>query len=81
MLMATLGLPTIISTVSTGPSKSIEDSQRVIVKNFLPVSEHKGDIRAYRVSYLVYLRSDDQSGDSESLKRDPDRLIGRVGAM
>ena len=65
----------------TGPSKSIEDSQRVIAKNFLPISEHEDDIRAYRVSYLVYLRSDDKFGDSQGQNRDPDRLIGRVGAM
>lgn len=33
------------------------------------------------MSYLVYLRSDDKSGDSQGQKRDDDSLIGRVGAM
>ena len=45
----------------------------------MPISEHEGDIRKYRASYNVYLRSPTDSGESQSQLRDPSRYIGRVG--
>lgn len=48
----------------------------------LPISEHEGDIRKYRVSYNVYLWSPTNSSDSQDQLRvrDPARFIGCAGA-
>ena len=63
----------------TGPSKSIEETQQHLVKSHLPISEHGGDIREYRASYAVYIRSPTDADDTESHVRDPSLFIGRVG--
>src|ERR1700760_3689000 len=63
----------------TGPSKSIEETQRVLAKSHLPISEHEGDIRKYRASYNVYLRSSTDSVESQGQLRDSSHFIGRVG--
>jgi RimJ/RimL family protein N-acetyltransferase len=63
-----------------GPGGSIEDTQRGLVEHHLPISEYEGDIRKYRASYAVYLRSPTESGESQGQPRDPSRFIGRVGA-
>jgi RimJ/RimL family protein N-acetyltransferase len=64
----------------TGPSKSIEESQHSLARNHLPISEHEGDVRKYRASYSVYMRSPNHADESQCRSRDPSRFIGRVGA-
>src|ERR1700743_1084033 len=60
----------------TGPSKSIEESQRSLARAHLPISEHEGDVRRYRASYSVYTHP---PNESQGPSRDPSRFIGRVG--
>jgi RimJ/RimL family protein N-acetyltransferase len=60
------------------PGGSIEDTQRAL-KNHLAISEHEGDIRKYRASYNVYIRSSTGPRESPDQLRDPSRFIGRVG--
>lgn len=59
------------------PDDSLEKASEVLVKNHIPMSEHEGDIRKYRASYGIYLRS---SSKDENSTRDPTRFIGRIGA-
>jgi RimJ/RimL family protein N-acetyltransferase len=63
----------------TGPSKSIEHTQRVLLKNHLPIAEQEGDLRKYRASYSVYLRSPPDTAGSQVQLRDLSYFIGRVG--
>ena len=60
----------------TGPSTDMEEAQRSLARNHLPISEHEGDARKYRASYSVYIRAPDES---QGQPRDPSRFIGRVG--
>jgi RimJ/RimL family protein N-acetyltransferase len=61
----------------TGPSTNVDEAQRSLAKNHLPLCEHEGDVRKYRASYSVYVRAPD---GAPSRPRDAARFVGRVGA-